>query len=479
MVRPWVLSLLLVAFAAGEDDRPERRVDGALQLQINQAIQNGVVYLKKAQGKDGSWKYNADQSDATGGLTALALYALAASRVPAPDGSIRRGIKWTTDHKRPYDHRGQYGTYSASLLVLALTRIDPRRHRKRIHLLADRLASAQRKSDMWTYGLGAPSTGKGRARGGKPRAAVRGGGGDNSNSQFAILALWAAQTLAGYKTPRETWQRVHDFYRDTQNAVGVWGYRPTKGSGLWRPTMAAAGLVSYVVATAALEGGPAKLPAARKKTQAQTALRVLLSLPNYHYTNYYFTYSLERVGTVMAVPESQWYVGGARWLVANQKSNGRWTGHRGHGGDSADVYATSLALLFLSRASQYAFTPGGRGARAVVTRKDEFPDPARELRRAFLYYHAVKPETRRELAPRFGRAGPAAVGLCVAMLRAKDEKIRATAYELLERLVNKRFLFEPTWPEADRKIMIEPIDRYWIEVGPSLVWDAKRNAFSR
>ena len=52
-----------------------------------------------------------------------------------------------------------------------------------------------------------------------------GPGGDNSNSQFAVLALYDAQSV-GAKVKRQTWQLAADYWRNTQNEDGSWGYVP-------------------------------------------------------------------------------------------------------------------------------------------------------------------------------------------------------------------------------------------------------------
>ena len=77
---------------------------------------------------------------------------------------------------------------------------------------------------------------------------------------------------------------------------------------------------------------------------------------NWRFEDYYFVYSLERVGTVLAQPTEEWYIFGARKLVAAQKTDGRWQSRRG--GDEKDAYGTSLALLFLNRATVRSITPG-------------------------------------------------------------------------------------------------------------------------
>ena len=52
-----------------------------------------------------------------------------------------------------------------------------------------------------------------------------GPGGDNSNSQFAVLALYDAQRV-GAEVSRETWELAADYWRSTQNDDGSWGYMP-------------------------------------------------------------------------------------------------------------------------------------------------------------------------------------------------------------------------------------------------------------
>ena len=99
-------------------------------------------------------------------------------------------------------------TYCVSLYALALTRIDADRHKAKIHDLARRLVRGQRDNGMWSYRLNA----HGR------------GGGDNSNTQFAVVALWAAYSLADFEVPATTWRRILDLYGKTQARSGGWGY---------------------------------------------------------------------------------------------------------------------------------------------------------------------------------------------------------------------------------------------------------------
>lgn len=394
------LSLVLIAMIApavaqGVDDRPERRVkDSELQGEINDAITAGVAYLKSVQNEDGSWTYGqASQSprrqkassesgadDYTGGLTALALYALAASGVPANDPVIERGVLWTEENQHPFSTEGTVGTYSVSLLILALTRIDANEHRRRIHKLATRLVSGQLPNGTWTYVLGRRTT-TSKALGGRMRLAPQSQG-DNSNSQFAVLGLWAAKVLTRFQVPKRTWTRVRDLFERSQREDGRWAYTEAKAAegprarpGLTavRPTMTAAGLVSFVCATASLRGGVKGLAKARDEKVAERGLEAFLGgQGDWSYRDYYLVYTIERVGTMLDVPADDWYEKGATRLLSQQQRSGRWTARGGRGGgegrgrrarggsahgDEANTYETSLSLLFLSRATVYPITP--------------------------------------------------------------------------------------------------------------------------
>jgi hypothetical protein len=464
--------LILAAAAFPGDDRPDRRADPDLQPRINAAIAKGIEHLKSIQRPDGSWPYAAspDADDTTGGMTALALYALAASKVLPDDPAIRKGVRWTELHKAPYSPSASYSTYSASLLVLALTRIEPKLHRDRIHRLAESIAVGELATDQWTYRLGSGRTKDAERDGAEGLRVLQRG--DNSNSQFAVLALWAASALAGYQVPTHTWQRIQGFYGRTQLPSGGWGYTPRQAE---TASMTSAGLCSYVYATAGLLGGVAALPAARKDPVAQRGLDALLShLHPPDYANYYFVYALERAGTVMAIPEEDWYVQGARALVQRQDPGGRW----GPMGKAGGGYETSLALLFLSQATRAAVTRGGdpHGGRRIT----EFPTRVGpgQLEEALLYYVTAPAAERRALAPRFAEARAAAVGFLVGKLRASDRGARAAAYELLEALVERRFLFDPDGEPEERDVMLVPIEGFWKEQGQRLVWDDAKGRFA-
>ena len=504
MMRVGPAFLLLACVAAAEDDRVAIRVkDKALQQQIHGAIDRGVAYLKSIQNPAGSWgrgatekelKKQADLSH-TGGYTALALYALAASGVPKDDPAIVRGLRWTEQYKRAYLPNTVAATYANSLLVLALTRIDAKEHRDRIHRIAQRIERGERSSGFWTYALGGGSVSakrdltnpdrrefnKGTPLAGRP---------DNSNTQFAVLALWAAQSLAGYPVKKKTWQKIWKHFRKGQTQNGGWGYE-NKRDRRATATMTAAGIVSAVYALVAIDGRKEAEALARRHVapvRGVAALKRLMKgwdrpggMKVSRWGNYYLIYSLERVGTVMKLDPEEWYVEGARYLVDQQSDDGAWP---------RDVkrrpmyYETSLALLFLVRATY----PPIKGAvtrrekpraKAAVTSKEKFPDvtKAKGLARAFFQYKDFKPDQRAAILLEFGKAGPAAVGYFIEKLKDKRESVRRAALELLEKLLAKRILFDAKADAEERAIMLAPIEAFYRERGKTLRWDADRNQF--
>ncbi len=189
------------------------------------------------------------------------------------------------------------------------------------------------------------------------------------------------------------------------------------------------------------------------------------------YADFYFVYAMERVGTVMDLPLADWYLPGSKKLCKDQRRGGSWQETRGHG-DKNHVYSTSLALLFLSRST---LPP----RRAAVTMREKFPDLSKpdQLGRGFDFYHAYRPAERAKVIANFGNAGPAAVGHFIERLKDKREGIRVTAFELLTKLLDKRFFFQPAWPLADRAVMLGPIEGYWKQHGVTLRWNAEKTRF--
>ena len=221
---------------------------------------------------------------------------------------------------------------------------------------------------------------------------------DNSNTQFATLAVWVSQR---HQVPVDkSIKLIVKRFRSSQNADGSWGYEYKRGGGVPRsPAMICSGLVGLTVDrglddpvaaawTSAAKDGTAQLAATagapsvlaqyltvravkkltdaerrkRKQTEEEhlrkgfEALAQDVGQPAGRFTdvpqgNLYFLWALERVAIVydlQTIGGKDWYRWGAEMLVANQKPDGQW--EKGSLADNP-VIDTCFALLFLRQAN--------------------------------------------------------------------------------------------------------------------------------
>ena len=180
---------------------------------------------------------------------------------------------------------------------------------------------------------------------------------DNSNSQFAILALWAARR---HEVPMvRTLNLIARRYHTSQNADGSWGYHYKFGGGSGgSAAMTCVGLLGLAAAHGLInDGGDVKQVQDPRIIQGFLALEKLVGEPTGNWqqrpmANLYYLWSVERVGVLYDLPtigRKDWYRWGAEILVANQKQLGNWD--KGGYPGATPVLDTCLALLFLKRAN--------------------------------------------------------------------------------------------------------------------------------
>ena len=193
---------------------------------------------------------------------------------------------------------------------------------------------------------------------------------DNSNTQFAILGLWAARK---YDVPMSlTLVRLDQRFRSSQLTDGGWGYyMPTynvdpKSARLQMatPAMTCVGLMGLGVAHGAFQ----EAALAQKKNPAppeylydpavQKGLAALSKVVDPRITfagtkvNLYYFWSLERVMVMYQLPTlggADWHVWGTDILLGRQTSRGSW--YEGGYFGSSEPIDTAMAMLFLSRAN--------------------------------------------------------------------------------------------------------------------------------
>ena len=318
--------------------------------QVRKAIGRGANYLLEQQRNDGSWS---DMIAQPGGVSALCALALSSAGVEPDDDRMQKAL----DYLRTIRPER---TYAVALQTMVFARAEPDRDRELILRNVKWLESTQIKEGpfkgAWTYpGLGA--------------------GGDNSNSQFALLALHEAERV-GVVANEQTWRLAKTYWEKCQNDDGSWGYNkkelaPHTGS------MTCAGITSLVIAAdkvlqsdARVSGDHIDCCAAHEPGDADRIDRAIQWLGRHYSVAYnpgtggtwalYYLYGLERAGRLTArrfLPlqpkpgqpsRADWYREGADHLVRNQDSlSGFWTG-TGYARTNPLV-GTSFALLFLSK----------------------------------------------------------------------------------------------------------------------------------
>jgi hypothetical protein len=174
---------------------------------------------------------------------------------------------------------------------------------------------------------------------------------DNSNTQFAILALWAARR---HDVPMALSLAMLDRrFRNSQLASGAWAYNKS-GAVFSYDTMTCVGLLALGVSHGSfrevmrVDGKQLFAdPAVQKGLQA---LGRTLRTPSREPPNAYLLWSLERVAVLYdlkKIDQQDWYVWGARALLRTQNADGSWNAHHAHGMNL--TVNTAMNVLFLAR----------------------------------------------------------------------------------------------------------------------------------
>jgi hypothetical protein len=307
---------------------------------IQQSIEKARGWLLKQQRPDGAWVSAMRGGTDNVGPTGLVMLALANAGITADDPAMRQALDWMRA-QNPSD------TYSVSLHTLALAMLAPDRDRAILERNVAWLELAQVKQGAtqgsWSYD--------------QKRAE-----GDNSNSQFALLALHEA-ARAGVKVKDETWLRAQQYWVGCANPDGSWGY--TIGNLGGSGSMTCAGIASVWI-TAEHVGAPDARAAADAVSCCggggspdvlERGLKWLgkrFSVEENPGTGgqtwlFYYLYGLERVGRFTArrfIGENDWYLEGAEMFVRVQdRLTGRFNAPR----LEDPIVATSFALLFLAK----------------------------------------------------------------------------------------------------------------------------------
>ncbi len=376
------LLLLLALFpAAHADPRPPQGPE------IDAAIAAGLDWLLEEQKPNGTWGSGKHAL----GKTALTVFALLHCGLAEGQGTkaskrLAKALKYLDrqgagrGRRREADTR----TYEASLLLMLLRSRGRAEDRERMQRLADLLCSTQTRNGQWWYD----------GKGARTRS-----GGDNSNTQFATLALGQAHG-EGLEVPRRRLQLATGWWLRAAGAKGGFGYA-SGGSPKSASTgsMTAAGIACLAIGRAVLGDGPApaaghaptKTPAVRVQERATEFLADVFSVTKNHGPAidrkqqrqrkggrgwlHYYLWTVERAMVLSGrkqLGEHDWYAEGARHLLATQRKDGSWRGEH-------PLYATCFALLFLTRAADRprAFTPRAEPEEPGVSRGPTVTPPSK------------------------------------------------------------------------------------------------------
>lgn len=329
---------------------------GDLDPRIDQAIVNGVEYLRRQQSQAGHWNYQLAH-DHQLGMTALCGLAMMENGVAPDDAAIVRASGVVRELAISSDQ-----TYDLALAILFLSRLQGT-NRGDLDALIQRLArrlEGGHNDGFWSYRVPLGTafetglTGQGGTRPPQERGGFLGGPGDLSNTQFALLGIWTGGRHE-YNSDAAL-EALNDHLRSTVNPDGGWGYRPGIASA---PAMTCAGLMGLAIA--------ASRPSLAERLTSLARGEALVADPVFAQalekvsadarrigsgTDVYYLWSLERVCVALGLSDLDgldWYEIGAESLLNRQLPNGGWPP-----GSWQSLPETCLALLFL-RKSNLAF----------------------------------------------------------------------------------------------------------------------------
>jgi hypothetical protein len=403
-----------------KEETPLRSVLSAKdQKRVTAVVDKGIRFLKTSQAANGAWGPDLQNNVYQIGYTALPALTLLECGVSPQDEVIKKAAAYIrtvasapADNGGPMQPRGTSMTYDLSLAIVFLDRLGDKQDEQLLQSLALRLVAGQTTTGGWTYScprlpaeeqkqlysllrqhkldpdqpldIKAVQPGKLVLEGGKPvpeglkKLAVWRDGpdfarapnkdeSDNSNTQFAVLALWAAKR---HDVPlQRTLALIVKRFRQGQNRSGSWGYthRDEIHVEVNYPTMTCAGLLGLALGQGLMNearAGKDRQGEARTRLLEDRAIQRGLEVlaekigrptgrwKHHLLVNLYYLWSVERVGVIFNLKHiggKDWYTWGSEILVANQDANGSWD--KGHFHASHPVVNTSFALLFLKRAN--------------------------------------------------------------------------------------------------------------------------------
>ena len=323
----FVLASVFISSGSGVLGAPKKRKNknagtGFSDAAVKAAIEKGAKFLWSQQGDDGSWPGHGGERYPTG-PGAMAIYALLESGVNPQEPRMVKALKWLQDTPETM-------VYCLGMRANAWEVANRTTNDKYKEILKSDIRRVIESTQDGSFHYDT---------GGSPKA-----GGDNSTSQFGLLAMWAG-SLNDVAIRTSVWKLCMNHWMRTQSPEGGWNYRGTGN----KPTMTAAGIASMYVCVDNLYSQTfVKKPARAKDFQALMTIQKGVNRLDKTFSSWggghgnYYMYGIERVGLACGYKYfngKDWYKNGATHLLKSQKADGSW----------GEVYATAFSMLFLIR----------------------------------------------------------------------------------------------------------------------------------
>ncbi|OAI47934.1 hypothetical protein AYO44_08340 [Planctomycetaceae bacterium SCGC AG-212-F19] len=312
-----------------------------LAEQVRKAIEEGKKFLRAQQvdvdDVTGHWEIDINSKGRRGGWTSLALLALLNAGEDPKSKVVQRGLTYLRTIE-PAD------TYVVGLQTMVFAEAGFPQDLARIQRNVDWLVQSRVTRGIellgWGYRAGGQSA-------------------DNSNTQYALLGLWAGRA-AGARIDRTVWESIRDFYVRTQDDSGGWFYIPAYRTATL--TMSTAGVCGLMIAGQELNADQQQLqkngvalkcglyPEDKALAKGMEWVTGHFQVEVRHHL-FYNLYGIERAGRLSGqrfIGDHDWYREGCQYLVRMQQDDGSWY-LRGQGFDTWPVISTSFSLLFLSK----------------------------------------------------------------------------------------------------------------------------------
>ena len=362
----------------------------AFRQRVTKAVDRGVEYLLKKQAVDGSWPANKNLLDHRMGHSALMTLACLKGGITVRDPQIRKAFSWL--RTQPMTK-----VYDVGVLLMALHALYSPTDEKQIvevdkygeRKIQDPCLTGMTQADR-EWMKQAVDFLLGHRQGGHWRYPENGL--DLSNTQYALLGLWAA-SRCGFKIPTEVWvdsllwllksqertgRSVRLLVNEVRGAYRVaWtedakarGFRyipdgsPTEGMKPVTGSMTTAGMACLAICQDELWGSRKFTPELRLTSRRGIRDALAWMQDNFDVTrnpgepagawHYYYLYGMERAGILARarfMGKHDWYFEGAEWLLTEQRSDGSWFQ------EDDPQLDTAFAVLFLKRSTSRTRNP--------------------------------------------------------------------------------------------------------------------------